>query len=208
MTHTSPNVTIHTAGLGDLDTIVDTLATGFHDGDFADWLIPEPATRAAVYPGYFRILAEHALSTGWVELAGDGEAVAVWHTLGSAPIAAVPIPRYQHRLADAVGPEALPRFQALDAALEEHHPAGAHHYLAFLAVRPRLRGNGLGSALLECHHRYLDKHAIPAYLEATGLRNQQLYLRHGYQPHPPYLLAEDSPQALPMWRPPRPGAAG
>ncbi|MFI1996249.1 GNAT family N-acetyltransferase [Actinoplanes sp. NPDC020271] len=208
MTRTAPEITIRDAKPEDLATLVDTLAEGFHDGDFADWLIPDPAQRARVYPGYFRILAGHALNTGWVQITGDGDAVAVWHLIGPNPAVAPPIPRYQQRLADTVGPEALPRFRALDTAMEEYHPAGPHHYLAFLAVRPDRRGQGLGTALLEHHHQYLDGRGIPAYLEATGPRNMRLYLRHGYQPRPPFRLTDGSPHALPMWRDPNPGTTG
>lgn len=188
----------------DLPAIVVTLAVGFHDGDFADWLIPDPGRRSAVYPEYFRILAEHALDTGWIDIAGDGDAVAIWHDVPGHPAKAAPIADYQRRLAAAVG-DALPRFQALDDAMEARHPSGPHHYLGHLAVRPHRRREGLGSALLRHHHRHLDRYRISAYLEATGADNQRLYQRHGYQKHLPYPIAPGAPDVRPMWRRPRAG---
>lgn len=186
----------------DLDAVVQTLAVGFHDGDFAAWLIPDTAQRSAAYPRYFRILAEHALAAGSIDIAADGDAVAIWHNYPGHPAEPAPIPDYQRLLADAVG-DALPRFLALDQAMEARHPSGPHHYLGHLAVRPHRRRQGLGSALLSHHHRYLDHHQIPAYLEATGIDNERLYQRHGYQKHPSYLIDVGAPAARPMWRNPR-----
>jgi len=183
--------------------IVETLATGFHDGDFAHWLIPNPTDRAAAYPAYFRILALHALNHGWIDITGDGQAVAIWYAIRTHPRQEPPIPGYRQRLATAVGPHALPRLLAMDEAMEAVHPPGRHHYLGHLAVRPHQRGRGLGTALLHHHHQRLDEHDMPAYLEATGPRNQALYLRHGYQPRPGYCLAVGGPLVLPMWRVPQ-----
>ena len=63
---------------------------------------------------------------------------------------------------------------------------------------------GAGSALLQHHHCHLDSQRIPAFLEATGHRNAQLYQRHGYQAHRPYRPARDSPTLHPMYREPAP----
>jgi len=192
---------VRSATRWDLDLVVDILATGFHDGDFADWLVPDPDERAAIYRPYFEILAEHALATGWVELTTDENAVALWHDIPGHPAVPARIPDYDRRLAQAVG-TALPRFQLLDSVMEQHHPSGRHHYLGHLAVRPHRRRQGLGSALLRHHHRHLDRQRIPAYLEATGADNERFYQRHGYQPHPPYRIADGAPDARPMWRKP------
>lgn len=189
---------------GDLQVVVETLATGFYDGDFAHWLIADPAHRAAAYTPYFQIIAEHALDQGWVEITDDGHAVALWHMIRIEPRHEPQPHDYAQRLAAAVGPDALPRFEALDSAMESQHPASRHYYLGHLAVRPHRRGQGLGSALLANHHTHLDNRQIPAYLEATGHRNQALYAQHGYQPMPTYRITDNGPLVRPMWRNPQP----
>ncbi|GGL21331.1 GNAT family N-acetyltransferase [Mangrovihabitans endophyticus] len=195
-------VTVRYGTTRDEDTVTRLLADGFLHGDFGPWLIPDVRDRASVYPAYFRIFAAHALKAGWVELASDENAVAVWYPLGAD--AALSIPGYNEQLAVAVG-TFLPRFQALDTAMHNHHPTGrAHHYLAFLAVRPDQQNRGLGTALLRNHHRYLDARGVPAYLEATGLNNQRLYQRHDYHPREIYHPSPDSPPLHPMWREPHP----
>ena len=200
----TPALVIRRATSRDLPVIVETLATGFHDGDFAHWLIPDPIQRAAAYPAYFKILTLHALHHSWIDITADGHAVAIWHPIRTQPSHETPIPEYGRRLANAVGPHALPRFQTMDEAMDAHHPAGRHHYLGHLAVRPHRRGRGLGTALLAHHQQHLDQHDMPAYLEATGIRNQALYLRNGYQPMPGYRLTGNGPTVLPMWRDPNP----
>jgi predicted N-acetyltransferase YhbS len=79
----------------------------------------------------------------------------------------------------------------------------AHHYLAFLAVRPERQNHGIGSALLDRHHRRLDAAGIPAYLESNDPRNRDLYLRHGYAVRSVIQLPDGPPLWL-MWRAPMP----
>ena len=52
------------ADAGDLDTLSQVIADAFHELDPSRWLIPGPADRRAIFPGYFRLFAEHALAHG------------------------------------------------------------------------------------------------------------------------------------------------
>lgn len=201
MTGTSA-ATIRRATKADLDQVTGLLASAFHSGDLAPWLVPDPEERTRIYPGYFSIFAEHALTHGLVELI-DGTAVSLWYTLGADP--QLTIRHYDLRLADAVGATHVHRFRQLDQAMHAHHPAGhPHAYLAFLAVHPDQQGHGYGSRLLSNHHGQCDRMGLPTYLEATGARNERLYARHGYRLRGRYRPAMDSPPLRPMWRDPRP----
>jgi GNAT superfamily N-acetyltransferase len=178
------------------------IADAFFDLAVSRWLIPDPAARREIFPSYFRLYVEHALADGLVCTTPGQDAVALWLPAGEEP--APPPEGYDEQLAAVTGPW-IGRFRVFDQTLEVRHPAGyAHHHLAILAVRPDRQGQGLGSALLRAHHAALDRHRIPAYLEASDLRTRRLYLAHGYADSGGSLFL---PEAVmyPMLRPPQVG---
>ncbi|SDT74487.1 GNAT family N-acetyltransferase [Actinoplanes derwentensis] len=190
--------TIQTAGPAHLHQVAEILAAASHAGDLADWLVPHHATRARIFPRYFEILAEHALTHGHVHVVDD-VGVAVWYALDAYQY--VDIADLDRRLAQAVG-DHLPHFVALDLAVQAYQPdSRAHHYLAALAVRPGQQGHGTGSLLLHHHLKELDDTRVPSCLVATGARSVTLFRRHGYTKRPPYPLASvAAPLLFPMWR--------
>jgi len=200
-----PDARVIRAGPADLEALSAVIAGAFHDLPPSRWLIPDPAARQEIFPGYFRLLVEHALASGVVQTTPGRDAVALW--LPAGPGAAGPPADYAARLAAATDPWTS-RFLAFDEALDRYHPAGVpHHHLAILVVRPDLQGNGTGTALLRGYHRELDRDAhLPAYLEAASERTRRLYLRHGYvlRPNAPFYLPDGGPAMWPMWREPLP----
>jgi GNAT superfamily N-acetyltransferase len=182
----------------DIDVLSQVIANAFHPLAVSQWLIPDPDARSEVFPGYFRILAEHAMNTGTVLTTPGRTAVALG--LPVSKDGPQPPPHYDSRLAAATGPWHA-RFTELDAAFDQHHPAGMlHHHLAILAVRPGQQGTGIGTALLDSYRRILDAARLPAYLEASGLDTRQIYLRHGYGDHGPPIRLPDGPMMYPMLR--------
>lgn len=192
------------AETGDLDALSDLMAEAFFDLPPSSWLIADEAARRQIFPGYFRMYLEHGLTHGLVYTTPDWAAVALWLPVGTEP--PVPPEGYQEQLAVVTAPWTS-RFTAFDAALEAQHPVGQpHHHLALAGVRPGRQGRGIGSALLEAHHRVLDAEGLPAYLEASSRRNRKLYLRHGYEDLTPSICLPDGPLLFPMWRRPSPPA--
>jgi GNAT superfamily N-acetyltransferase len=190
------------AGPADLDVLGQVIADAFQDLPQSQWLIADPAARRQILPGYFRLLAEHALASGVLQTTADRSAAALWLPAGRGGPAQPA--GFAARLAAATGRWAE-RFAAFDAALDRHHPPGpAHRHLAILAVRPDGQGQGTGTALLRAQHDRLDRRAEPAYLEAAEWRSRQFYRRHGYLPSGLFYLPGGGPAMWPMWRPPRP----
>lgn len=182
----------------DLDVLSRVIAEAFHDLAPSRWLIADPEARREIFPSYFRIYVEHALTSGVVHTTADRGAVALWFHLGENT-GGWPAD-YNARLADVTGPW-NDRFLAFDAALDRHHPTGiAHEHLAILAVRPDKQGEGLGTTLLGTHHAGLDDAAMAAYLEASDLRTRRLYLAHGYVDHGLPIHLADGGLMYPMWR--------
>jgi GNAT superfamily N-acetyltransferase len=188
-----------TADAADVDILSQVIADAFHELAPSHWLIADPDARRAIFPGYFRLYVEHAMTSGVVETTPDRAAVALWLEVGtdgpSEPA------DYGERLAAATHPRTH-RFLAFDRVLERHHPTGiAHHHLVILAVRPDRQGQGTGTALLRNHHAVLDHEiGVPAYLEASDLRTRQLYLAHGYRDHGAPIHLAGGPLMYPMWR--------
>jgi ribosomal protein S18 acetylase RimI-like enzyme len=185
----------------DTGVLSQVIADAFHDLPPAWWLIPSPARRREIFPGYFALLIEHTLATGVVHTTPGRAGVALWLPVG-AEGPGQPDNGYRARLARITGPDHA-RFAAFDAALDRHHPTGTpHQHLAILAVRPDAQGQGIGTALLHAHHAALDQHATPAYLEASSERSHAWYQRHGYtDTGPPFHLPDGGPPMWPMWRP-------
>lgn len=202
MTHAIQDVVVRDIDPVATEEITDVLAAAMSDGPVARWLMPDAALRRESSPDYFAIFAEHAVRYGEVyasvdPIDGKLSGVALWFPLTRV----IPPPvDYDSRLKEVTGP-AFDRTCELDAALEAVHPLDAHHYLAFIAVRPDRQNLGIGSSLLARHHARLDRAGLPAYLEANDPRNRELYLRHGYVSRPPVLLP-DGPPVWPMSREP------
>ncbi|MEV4709608.1 GNAT family N-acetyltransferase [Actinoplanes sp. NPDC049316] len=193
--------TIRQAARRDMDPIVDLLAAVFARTSLGRHLVGDDQTRQHTIRRYFRIVVPHAMTHGHVDVIGAGRAAAIWYPINGP--ASVTIPGYAPRLAEATGAH-LSRFVDLDTARTKHQPVDRpHHRLGYLAVPPDLRQQGIGTQLLEHHHRQLDTAGLPAYVEATGARDSRLFVRHGYDPKSPFPAGTQAPQLYPMWREPR-----
>jgi len=190
-------VSIRPGRASDVDALARSIARAFGHLPVSQWLVPDDEeARVDAMAGQFRLLVAHAIDYGDVYVAGEGDGVAVWFPPGPMP----DIPDYDDRLAAAAGPYTA-RFVELDKHLHKAHPAGPDHaYLAFLTVEAPARNRGIGSALLEAHHRRLDADGTPAYLDASGLPSRALYLRHGYTDHAGPYGPDGVTAFYPMWR--------
>jgi GNAT superfamily N-acetyltransferase len=193
---------IRRADPADAKSLAQVIADAFHDLPLCQWLVPDPAERRRVLPPHFQIYVEHGIQHGTVHTTDDRDAVSVW--FAGAPEGVPDIPDYDTRLTAACHPHTA-RFQLLDEAMHHAHPTGRpHDHLALLAVSPARQGAGLGAALLEAHHEYLDEQGVAAYLEASSLRSRSLYLRHGYVDFGDTFAVPGGPDPTmwPLWRDP------
>ncbi|WP_328414314.1 GNAT family N-acetyltransferase [Micromonospora sp. NBC_00389] len=197
MTDIGTSVTVRQAGRSDAEDLISVLAEAFFDGPVADWLVPGHNDRRAVYRRYFELVLNHGFDNGHVDTTADLSAVAIWYPRPEPP----PNGSLEHPavLEAATGVNA-PKFSLLDAVFEAYHPSEPHHYLAYVAVSPEQQNRGVGAALLGHHHRQLDALGMPAYLEASNLRNRELYVRLGYRAGPPLILPTTGPTIWRMWR--------
>jgi ribosomal protein S18 acetylase RimI-like enzyme len=193
-------VSIRPGRASDVDALARSVARAFGHLPVSQWLVPgEEDARIEAMAGQFRLLVTHALEHGDVYVADEGDGVAVWFPPGPMP----DIPDYDDALEAACGPY-TPKFVALDEEMHKAHPAAPDHaYLLFLAVEAPARNRGIGSALLDLHHRRLDGDSTPAYLDASGRQSRALYLRHGYVDYAEPYGPDGMTAFYPMWREPR-----
>jgi GNAT superfamily N-acetyltransferase len=198
--HVQGAAAIRLANPADLPAVITVLAVALDDTDIARWLVPDRAERMAVYRRYFGLVAPWFFDHGTVYVTNDRSAAALWtRTDGKFE---PDIADYERELARACGP-AFGQFVQLELDMHTAHPGDIRHdYLAFLAVAPHRQSQGIGSRLLQAHHRLSDQDRLPAYLEATGRRNAALYTRHGYVEAEPFHIG-DGPPLYPMLRRPR-----
>ncbi|PZG08819.1 GNAT family N-acetyltransferase [Micromonospora craterilacus] len=189
------SVTIRPATRTDAGPLIAVLAEAFHEGPLADWLIPDPDDRRTVYYRYFRDALQHGLQHGEVHTTGDQSAVTIWYPRRE------PADTGQRReTLERIAGRYAPKFVLLEEMFDAVHPDQPHHYLAYAAVDPTRQNRGVGAAMLTHHHRRLDQLGLPAYLEASNMRNRRLYLRHGYTAGPTIALPTDGPIIWRMWR--------
>nr|WP_205807709.1 GNAT family N-acetyltransferase [Micromonospora sp. HNM0581] len=188
---------IRQATEADAGPLIAILAEAFHEGSVADWLIPDPTERRTVYYRYFTDALHQGLEHGQVYTTSDLTAVAIWYPrLEPTPTDTRARLEALERIAGAYAP----KFVLLEEMLDAFHPDDPHHYLAYLAVEPAQQNRGIGAALLADYHRRLDDLGLPAYLEATNMRNRRLYLRLGYTAGPTIVLPTGGPIIWRMWR--------
>jgi GNAT superfamily N-acetyltransferase len=196
---------VERAGPSDADVLAQVIADAFADLDVSRWLVPDPGARRAIFPGYFAIYVESALADGLVLTTPARDAAALWLPVPAGGPAEPP-PGLHERLA-ALTAQHLPRFQALDQAFGQHHPAGvAHEHLTILAVRPDRQRQGIGTVLMNARHAILDRDGTPAYLEASDPAKRDIYRAHGYADAGTPIQLPGGPAMYPMWRQPRSAA--
>lgn len=185
-------VRTRTAVAGELDSLSALCADAFHDDPLTRWTHPDAAMRPPILRMMFAAALSHALTTGDVLVAtGSDDAVvgaSIWLTEASS--------------GDIPGDDPLAhRMRAIQAATDAARPHSPHVYLPSMAVDSRLRGHGIGAALMADGAGRAAARGLPVYLEASSEDNRRFYARHGFADRGgPVRITPDGPTIWPMWR--------
>jgi ribosomal protein S18 acetylase RimI-like enzyme len=199
--------TTHEAGLtvrkatgDDRSALVDILTVVFHDDPVFTWLVLDPQRRPQILRAFFEVLVDvtHPHDELWVT-EPDPVSTAIWVPPGCQPGGEDGEQMVGWLVAAAA--ETADRLLAALELMEDQHPHDPHAYLFFLGTLPHWQSRGIGSAVMREVLDRCDRDGTPAYLEATSLDNQRLYLRHGFQVTGEIVLP-DGPSMWPMWREP------
>ena len=198
-------VTVRRVGADEVAAAGETIARAFQDDPGLSWAAPVAARRHRFGPRYFALLIRKIyMPKGHVYTTDDGGAVAMWAPPGewkTSNTQALPLFPVMLRTAGST----LPRAMSMLAMMEKRHAQQEepHWYLPFIGTRPELQGKGHGTALLADMLGRADDEGVPAYLEASSVKNQALYHRHGFEPLGELHWPKGGPPWWPMWRAPR-----
>jgi ribosomal protein S18 acetylase RimI-like enzyme len=158
------------------DKAITTLELAFATDPVMRWLWPSPGAYHAAFSRFVSAMAGDAFDHGTAQWVEDGRGVALWLPpgFGADGDALVRI------ILESVNPDLLTDLSEFSDMLREHHPVVDHWYLAVTGVDPYFQGTGLGSTLLRHALARCDHDGLPAYLEASTLRNRALYGRFGF----------------------------
>ena len=194
--------TVYTARSDDVEQVSVTLSRAFFDDPVIAWIVPDPGRRRMVLPGMFRTFASAFVRHNESLVTSDGAGAALWAPPGVPAVADHEAERFGRELEKVTGADA-PRLFAVDELMAAHHPQAPCYHLQLVGVDPERQGRGVGSALLTPVLDRCDRDGVPAYLEATSLRNRRLYERHGFQTRE-VLQIPGGPAMWAMWREPTP----
>jgi GNAT superfamily N-acetyltransferase len=186
----------------DLPSIVEVLTAAFLDDPLMTWAVPSRTRRAEILRKIFEITGDVYHPYDEIYVAEPAPvAAAIWIPAGCQPAGeqAEQLVAWYLEAAE----EAADRFATALELMDERHPQEAHDYLFLLGTRPEWQSRGFGSVLLGEVLARCDREGRPAYLEATSIGNQRLYLRHGFKVTGEIVLP-DGPSMWCMWRDPAP----
>lgn len=187
-----------------IPAVASAIARGFQDNEIWAWIIPSPARRARVLPGYYETMIRHVfLPHGHAWGTEDAQGGALWLPPGSRGLSPGEQVREAITLLPA-GPGAWVRGSRSDATLRRHHPTEPHYYLSTLSIDPAHQGRGYGSALMKPMLARIDAEAMPAFLETQRESNIPFYRRFAFE------LTEriEIPDGPPLWLMWREGEVG
>lgn len=195
-------VAIRRAGQDDKAAVTDLLDRVFRDDAVSGWVFPDPADRQTRHGVMMGVFLELALAEGYVDVAVDGSAAALWF---SVPAGGHPADDDgPAQLRNAVDPD-NERVETIGRILDATHPKDrAHEHLMLIAVDSSAQGQGRGTELINAVLERCDGEGRAAYLEASSLRSRALYERLGFVWSGSTIDLPDGPQMWPMWRDPNP----
>jgi GNAT superfamily N-acetyltransferase len=191
--------TIRRAGPEERDAIARLIGAAFLNDPVSAWVFPDEAYRRQIQARFFGVFVDAALRDGWVDVADDYHAAALWlpATGEGAEEGGDDIAR---QLGEIAGND---RPGALDELTAAAHPTEPHYYLPIIGAHPDHQGGGLGRALITHVTAVCDREGMPAYLEASNPRSKALYERLGFVFTGKTVDLPGGPPMWPMWREPR-----
>jgi GNAT superfamily N-acetyltransferase len=193
---------VRRAAPADAGVIAATLSGAFDADPLWSWAFPDDERRPAQYVEFFGLFVESALPNGWVWVADEGAATAVWTPPGRKELSEEAEARIEPFLSAELGAHAAPVLAVIEE-FDAACPEGDFYYLSLLGTRPDQRGRGIGMALLKANLAEIDREGMPAYLESSNPANDARYESLGFEPRTGFSTPGGEHTVTTMWREPR-----
>lgn len=191
---------VRQADRADHKKVVDTLARAFWADPFLVHFYPDEVVRRRHIHRFFDLIWRANIDGGCIEVAGAGDAAALWRRPGNWRVPRRKMLAELLRMGLAYG-RSTGRVLAALWCMERHHPAEPHWYLMTLGADPDVQGRGLGKALVRTGLARCDAEGLPAYLESGSAANIPFYEGLGFRLRGE-VTVPGGPTFFPMWRAP------
>jgi len=175
-----PRAQVREARRDEHRSICDVLGRAFFDDPVAEYLFPDPATRATRYARFAAVAIDAFAGSALVTTESGLRCGAIWQAPGRPSGG----PLRQLRVLTALALVArggFGRVARLGEQMSRHHLREPHYYLAVLGTAPEAQRTGLASAVLKPVLDRCDRERLPAYLESSKAANIPFYAKHGFE---------------------------
>jgi GNAT superfamily N-acetyltransferase len=159
------------------------------------WIWSTPLNYMAAWPRMVRYYGGQAFTCGSASYAQDYCGAALWLPPGVHPDQEPIVALIQSTVAAETQEELFAFFEKMG----QYTPTEPYWYLPIIGVDPIHQGKGYGSALVRHGLLAADRDHLPAYLEASNLRNVALYEQCGFDVIGTIQVGS-SPSVYPMYR--------
>ena len=185
------------------EQVTEILALAFYEDPTWSWAFSDDTKRMDQLRTWWGLYVHSAVPHGWVWMADDGGAAAIWIPPGEPELSEEDEARVEPMLRELIGEHADDVMRLIDR-FESHHPRHQeHYYLSLLGTHPDHRGQGKGMALLAASLAEIDELGVPTYLESSNRANDRRYRRLGYELIGEFTGPGGDPIVGCMWREPR-----
>jgi len=180
----------------EIDEVAAFISAGYYDDIFFHWVVDSDEDRLQVVTNYYKVYlsAEGCVSHVAENINGEIVGATVW--LPDDVDAGI-----YHEINSVTGAYSN-RFQAVADMSHESEPTERPFFqLVGFVVDSKLRGMGIGVALLKFHLDILDEKKIPTYLEAsTPYFGNGVYGKFGYEMYGDLMVFSETAVLYPLWR--------
>ena len=182
--------------------MTELFALAFFDDPAWSWAFPDPERRLGQQSRLWSLFVGSGIPYGWVWIAGDCDAAALWVPPGKPELNERDRAAYEPLIREELGGRADDVLE-FAASFDRNHPSEPHYYLSLLATHPDHRGRGEGMGLLDHNLGLIDAEGVAAYLESTNPGNDRLYEQRGFVRVGEFSAPGGEPIVACMWRRPR-----